>query len=86
MKLGENYVTITSNNDEFIVIAAHYEETVMYPVFFNGMLTSMSLPGVHHRKNRTPKWVYNNIMYGPGQYNQKLMRKFFQKIIPEEFL
>ena len=86
MRLGENYYEAQANGDEFVVVAAHFNETVYYVVFFNGALTSMRVPGIFHSKDRSHKWVYNNISYGPGNYNQKLMRNFFRKIIPEEFL
>jgi len=86
MILGENYVELTSNGNELVVVAVHIERQITYAIFYNGALTSMRVPGVHHKKNKTPKWVYENIVYGPGKYNQKLMADFFREIIPEEFL
>ena len=86
MILGENFVELTYEEDEFIVVAAHYGKEVYYPILFNGNLTGMSLPGVKFGNRASLKWIYENIHFGPGEYNKKRMQKFFQKIIPEEFL
>ena len=75
-------LTYEDNSLEFI-----RHQDLHYWVYYNGVKTDARFPRHENfNKNMGHYEMFQKIWFGQSTYNKRVITKFFQNIVPEEFL